>query len=230
MVRISGSKAAMGAAQQIISMMPSHQKYLEGFGGTGAVMRRKLPAPIENIIIEKDGAAAAQLLMTARPGWRIIHGDVFDYARSLLAMPDLVAYFDPPYVLDTRRSDRRIYRHQFTDQDHEKLAAMLSETTVRASILISGYTGLLYAGLYRHWRRQDFTVMTRGGPAIESVWMNYPPPEKFHDTRFIGANFTDRQRIKRKAARWVKRLMSMPAAEREAILERIRLCSTTDQK
>ena len=107
---------------------------------------------------------------------------------------------------------------------------MLSETTVRASILISGYAGLLYAGLYRHWRRQDFTVMTRGGPAIESVWMNYPPPEKFHDTRFIGANFTDRQRIKRKAARWVKRLMSMPAAEREAILERIRLCSTTDQK
>jgi DNA adenine methylase len=220
-VRVPGAKSAMGAAEQLISMMPAHTWYLEGFGGTGAVGRRKLPAA-ENIIIEKDDAAAAELQSTMGPGWRVIHGDVFNYARSLLAVEGTLAYFDPPYVMDTRRSSRAIYRHEFSDVDHRRLHALVTETTVRACIIISGYAGSLYEELFAGWRRREFTVMTRGGPALECAWMNYPEPTEFHDTRFMGSGFTDRQRIKRKAARWVKRLLSMPPGERAAVLEAIR--------
>lgn len=203
-------------------MMPAHLCYLEGFGGTGAIMRRKRPAE-RNIIIERDDRAAAQLRasMIDRPDVEVIEGDIFDYAGSLLAWPAVVAYFDPPYVMDTRRSQREIYRHEFADVDHRRLHAIATAPTVRARILISGYAGSLYEVLYSNWRREQFTVMTRGGPAIESVWCNFPPPADLHDARFVGRNYTDRQRIKRKAKRWADRLMAMPAAERAAVLEHV---------
>lgn len=220
-MRIPGAKSAMGAAEQIISMMPAHRVYLEGFGGTGAIMKRKRPATI-NLIVEKDACAAAQLRATMAAGVEVIEGDVFDYARSKLAVPDLVAYFDPPYVMDTRRSSRAIYRHEFTDVDHRRLWSTVTDSSVRARILISGYAGSLYEGLFKLWRLEQFTVMTRGGPATESVWCNFDPPAELHDARFVGKNYTDRQRIKRKAARWGDRLMAMAAAERAAVLEHIR--------
>jgi site-specific DNA-adenine methylase len=222
----------MGAAEQIISMMPAHRVYLEGFGGTGAVLLRKRPAAV-NVIIETDANAAAQLRVSvkaciamAAANVNIIEGDVFDYAAGLLAMPDLLAYFDPPYVMATRRAARAIYRHEFTDADHERLASTATDSSVRARIMISGYAGSLYEALFKGWRREQFSVMTRGGPAVESVWCNFDPPTVLHDARFVGKNFTDRQRIQRKARRWANRLMSMPPGERAAVLEHIqdRLC------
>lgn len=52
MKRIPGAKSAMGAAEQIISMMPSHLIYVEGFGGSAQptadirarIYRRRSPA------------------------------------------------------------------------------------------------------------------------------------------------------------------------------------------
>src|SRR5271168_4792318 len=101
--RIPGAKSAMGAAEQIISMMPSHRIYFEGFGGTGAVLLRKRPAEM-SLIVEKDVYAAAELRATMKAfgsgyAGQVIEGDVFDYAAGLLAMPDCLAYFDPPYVM-----------------------------------------------------------------------------------------------------------------------------------
>jgi hypothetical protein len=39
-----------------------------------------------------------------------------------------------------------------------------------------------------------------------------------HWARFAGKNFTDRQRIKRKAETWARRYRAMPAPERLAVL------------
>lgn len=69
------------------------------------------------------------------------------------------------------------------------------------------------------WNRVDFLAMTRGGPAIESLWMNYDPPSALHDYSYAGADFRERERIKRKKARWKARLEKLPPIERQAILE-----------
>jgi len=223
-----GAKSAMGAAQQIISQMPPHRIYVEGFGGTGAVIARKAPAKV-NIVIEKSGLAAARMRATMPPSVIIHRMDFFDYAAGtdLFSRADTLVYLDPPYVKATRRSARNIYAHEFTDDDHRRLAALASAPTVRARIIISGYAGSLYEQLFAGWRRHDFQVMTRGGPATESLWMNYAEPSELHDTRFVGAGFTDRQRIKRKAARWVSRLLAMEPKERAAILAQIDLYRPT---
>ncbi len=44
---------------------------------------------------------------------------------------------------------------------------------------------------------------------------------KLHDYAHLGNNFRERERIKRKKARWVKRLKKMPLLERQAILAAI---------
>lgn len=83
----------MGAAEQIISLMPRHRVYLEGFGGTGAVFFKKRPAWM-NVIIEKDGDTAAQLaaamkafeMSRAADGGRFLvrRADIFDYLSMAL--------------------------------------------------------------------------------------------------------------------------------------------------
>ena len=48
--------------------------------------------------------------------------------------------------------------------------------------------------------------------------MNYPEPFELHDYSYLGENFRERERIKRKKDRWRLKLQSMPALERFAIL------------
>ena len=57
--------------------------------------------------------------------------------------------------------------------------------------------------------------------ATEYVWMNYPAPIALHDYTFLGDNFRERERIKRKKQRWVSRLSNMPRLERQALLSAI---------
>ena len=51
----------------------------------------------------------------------------------------------------------------------------------------------------------------------EKVWFNFCP-DRLHWARFAGRNFTDRQRIKRRAANWGRRYEALPVAERLAVL------------
>jgi DNA adenine methylase len=59
--------------------------------------------------------------------------------------------------------------------------------------------------------------MTRGGKAIESVWLSFPESAARHDTRYAGENFRERERIKRKKERWARRFAAMSLAERAAV-------------
>ena len=47
--------------------------------------------------------------------------------------------------------------------------------------------------------------------------MNFPA-DRLHWARYAGRNFTDRQRIKRKAQSWGRRYTALPVAERLAVL------------
>ncbi|WP_203415563.1 hypothetical protein [Candidatus Scalindua japonica] len=48
--------------------------------------------------------------------------------------------------------------------------------------------------------------------------MNYNIPVEVHEYRYLGNNFRERERIKRKTQRWTARLQSMPILERQALL------------
>jgi len=86
-------------------------------------------------------------------------------------------------------------------------------------VMISGYYSDIYAKELAGWRTATFKAQTRGGTtATEWVWMNFPEPLELHDYRYLGSNFRQRERIKRKQNRWRARLLRMNSTERYAML------------
>ena len=69
--------------------------------------------------------------------------------------------------------------------------------------------------------------MTRGGPRTEQIWFNFEI-DKVYWATFAGKDFTDRQRIKRKAQRWGDNYQKLPPGERLAILAAIMEIEATE--
>ena len=65
--------------------------------------------------------------------------------------------------------------------------------------MVSGYPSALYDARLEGWRRLELQVMNQGGVRTEKLWFNFVP-DRVHWASHAGRNFTDRQRIKRKAA------------------------------
>ncbi len=223
-----GGKAGAGVYQTIINLIPPHELYVEPFVGGGAILLKKRPAP--SIVIDADADVVQRWRKLAGRGplaaVTVIHGDALRVLPELaIDKPGTFIYADPPYVRSVRRQPfRPIYRHELTDAQHRDLLSLLV-AMVDARVMVSGYRSKLYDRALAHWRRIDFKAMTRGGPAIESLWINYPPPRELHDYAHLGSNFRERERIKRKTARWSRRLAEMPELERACVRRALELAS-----
>lgn len=213
-----GSKAASGAYQAIISIMPPHEVYIETHLGSGAVFLNKPRAACS--IVNDLNAECLCAIEKAAPGAAMRYQQD---ARDLIANFDYAGsgrtliYVDPPYLPETRTSRAR-YKFEYTVQDHVDLIDVLKR--VPANIIISGYPSSLYDRLLAGWNSLEFQAMTRGGVRTEKVWFNYEIQAAFSPV-YAGLNFTDRQRIKRKAQRWADDYASMPPGEQAAILQAI---------
>ena len=90
-------------------------------------------------------------------------------------------------------------------------------TSLPCPVIVSGYRSSLYEDLLGSWNTVELQAMTRGGVRTEKLWFNYSI-DRVHWASYAGKNFTDRQRIKRKAQRWGKKYQALPKAERVAVL------------
>ena len=219
---IVGSKAAAGVAERIVSELPRHEIYVEAFAGLAAVGRLKAPSTID-VFIEQDLRRAqdlASLLKARGDRAQVICADALKVLVPERIPAAAVLYCDPPYLLETRRSRRRYYQCDWLGlEQHQRFLAWVRALPCR--VLVSHYPCPLYDRALKDWRSIQFTAGTRRGRATESLWMNYPESADRHDTRFTGAGFRERERIKRKARRWARRLISLPLAERAAVLQAV---------
>ncbi len=206
-----GSKAASGAYQAIIALMPPHDTYIETHLGSGAVLQRK-PAAAKSYGIDLDPAIIAQ---STHPDSTLLCTDAVDFLQSFdfTAAGRTLIYADPPYLHSTRGKAR--YRFEYSRQDHLRLLDCLK--ALPASVILSGYPSALYDEHLASWSTKSFQVMTRGGVRTECLWFNYEP-NQCHWASYAGVNFTDRQRIKRKAQRWAEKYRRLSAHERIAVL------------
>jgi DNA adenine methylase len=213
---VTGSKGGAGVAQRIVSLMPPHELYIEAFAGLAAVGRLKRPARCD-VFIERDADRASSLKAMLPATAQVVIGDVMQVVMPEHVPPATVVYCDPPYLKSTRRSRRQYYRHDLlTEAEHERFLEWVCRLACR--VLISGYESALYASRLLGWRVVQFRAQTQGGTAIETVWCNFPEPAELHDVRFVGDGYRQRERIRRKVSRWVRRLERLPLAERAAIL------------
>ena len=212
-----GSKGGAGVAQWIISAMPAHRVYVEPFLGKGVVLKLKKPAAVSIGIDYDAGVIDSYWRRQSQPGLAIIEGDALAMLPLLKVEPDWLVYADPPYLGAARSCQRSYYRRElFTEAAHNALLSLL--TGLQCMVMISGYASSLYERRLAGWTVKTFwTVNRRGKRCQESLWMNFTIPTVLHDSRHVGNNFTDRQRIKRKACRWTKKFLAMADHERQAI-------------
>ena len=209
-----GSKATSGLCQAIIAMMPPHDTYIESHLGGGAIMKRKPPAR-HNIGIDLDPRAIGAFECSYPV--ELINGCAHRFLADYDYQGSELIYSDPPYLRHTRTSARR-YRFDYEEADHIELLDLLK--TLPCRVILSGYPSALYDERLSGWGNLELQVMNQGGVRTEKLWFNFAP-DRVYWPSYAGKNFTDRQRIKRKAANWGRQYRAMPPAERLAVLSAI---------
>ena len=197
----------------IINLMPPHHRYIETHLGGGAVMRHKRPADVQ-IGLEIDGEVIGSYKGSFDSLCTVIQADAIEWLERAEVSQDTLIYVDPPYHPATRRR-ARVYRHDYSERDHERLLTLL--LALPAKVIISGYACPLYEARLRSWNCRSFMAQSHVGRREESLWFNFPAPEHLHDDRYLGRTFREREVIKRRQHRLKERLLNLPVPERIAI-------------
>lgn len=214
-----GGKAGAGVYQQIICSIPPHVMYIETHLGGGAIMRHKRPAS------SSIGLDLSEEVINRKieiPSLQVYKMDAISFLENHFFVGDEFVYCDPPYLPDVLSDSKRLrglYKYKYSKEDHIELLKCILK--LRCKVMISGYDNELYNNLLKGWSTKVFKSMTRGGTRLEKIWMNYPEPIALHDYRYLGDNFRERQRIKRKKERWVNKLSQMPLLEKQALYSAI---------
>jgi site-specific DNA-adenine methylase len=219
-----GGKGAGGVAETIINKMPKHKRYIETHLGGGRVILKKKPA-IENIAIEIDKTVLNNFINnTKRKDIQYYNMGIISFLKLNIELftKDTLVYSDPPYVFSTRKNKKPIYNYEYDDRDHIELLTELNK--LDCFVMISGYNNKIYENILTRpkWLRYDFNAMTRRGIRVESLWCNFDPNNFIkHDYSFMGEDFRERERIRRKAKRWINNLSKLPTDERNYLLFQI---------
>ena len=208
--------------QKIINLIPPHEVFVSPYLGSGAIMRNKRLA-LRNIGGDLDKKAFEVFHSLASPEVRARTELIILPALDLIkefgfqCQKSTFIYLDPPYPFAVRSSKRPLYTHEMGEwEDHITLLKLILQCD--CMVMISSYWSELYADMLQNWNSHSFQVQTRGGStATEWVWMNYPRPERLHDYRYLGNDFTQRQQIKRKKNRNVQKFQNMDPLERAAL-------------
>ena len=211
-MKYPGGKGASGTYQHIINQIPPHEVYIETHLGGGAILRHKRRAAI-NIGIDVD-----PLVIREWQGLKdvnIVHGDAYDFLVTNTFTGDEFIYIDPPYLKSTRKTRRDIYHFEYSESDHIKLLTLINN--LPCNIMISGYWSDLYDQYLSTWRTYSYQVRDQSGSFVtEWLWMNYDEPTKLHDYQYLGQDFREREKIRRKLSRWKERIEQLPELERQA--------------
>lgn len=205
-----GAKGISGHLQQIVSLIPQCDLFIEAMSGS---------AVISNYL--RSSAAA----VVTNDYNRSIQADTHLHYKDLVATYDywrqgkVVFYFDPPYMMETRSYKKPIYKHDWTDKDHHEFLSTVR--AVKSNCMISHYPCPLYDDKLSSWRKHYYKAMTRAGLRTECVYMNFEQPTLLLCCSVVGNNRTHRQQIKRKKDRLLKKILALPQQEQAAIITAI---------
>jgi site-specific DNA-adenine methylase len=194
-----GGKNNSGSYQHIISEIPLHDVYIEPFLGSGAVFRNKIPSRL-SFLLDMDFSIlqgfSSWTGFTMPAGTYCINANALEFLRYYPYTGQEFVYLDPPYLYSSRSKKSPVYSFEMgDDKSHKFLLDIISRLSV--PVAISHYASSLYSSMLQGWRSKNWRSRTRRGVAVEYLFMNYPTPAILADPRYIGSNFTERQRLKR---------------------------------
>lgn len=216
-----GSKRGSGSFQQIVNEIPPIKTMVVGFLGNCPLFEycRDL---VDTYGFEKSEKVIKKYWSVDEPG-HIVNLDILcaegqSYLYAL-AKEGTFFYFDPPYLMSTRKYQAKVYDFEFTDEQHLQFLKLAK--SIPARVAISCYDSILYKNELKGWRKKTWRVGTSRGAATVTLYMNYPVPDSLFTYDFLGVDKTDRQRIKRKLKRIQNKILQLPLLERQAILSTI---------
>ena len=201
--------------QKFINLMPPHDVYIETHLGGGSIIRKKRPAK-RNIAIELNPDVIKKWNETEQFDFELIHNDALSFLSQYKFKGNELLYCDPPYLRATRRSQKKIYKYDYTIEQHIEFLEFIK--SLPCQVMISGYHSDLYESALSDWHVHTFQTTIRQKEATEWIWMNYKPPVELHDYRYLGSDYRERYRLKEKVKRWTKRLEGMPVLEQQALM------------
>lgn len=211
-MKYSGGKGK--CYQRLINLMPKHHTYIEPYLGGGAVLRNKLPAQ-RNIGIDIDPNVISKWETDHQGIAEFINTDAIDFLNTFKFDGQELVYLDPPYLPSTRRRSK-VYRYDYSEQDHIEL--LRTVVTLPAMVMISGYGSNLYDSVLSSWNKVTFQAKTHVDVREECVWLNFEQPKLLHDSRHLGDSFRERQTINRKRTRIHDRITKMSPHERNDLI------------
>lgn len=220
--RYTGNKGSYGSYQNIINEFPVHTDFISGFAGSGSVEKRKKLAPGQNIVFELSGKVIEKFWQNNQYGYTVHFSDFLAWYASQkkeLCGPHRLIFCDPPYLHSTRSSGKDHYEHEWDEQTHKTFLQMASRA--KDNFCICHPKCKLYDKYLQDWRVKQWRVMTHTGPGTETLYMNYAKPRELHQYNYLGDNFTDRQRNKRRRDTLQKRLQQLTPEQRIAELHEL---------
>lgn len=223
-----GGKGGAGVYQTIINQIPPTETFISGCLGNCAVLRNITPAKV-NIGIDINLRVIEMWeRIHKRSDVNLILGSFLDFLKAYRWSGKEFVYVDAPYLIDSRSTPKKMYENEFTEEMHKEMLDTIHWLNIistskknKIRFCISHYRHKIYEHYLKGWRTIDFTAQTRTGTATETIWMNYPTPKKLHDYSFVGNNYRERHRIKKKISRELKKLEELNELERNAIINAI---------
>lgn len=217
-----GGKSGAGVYQQIINRVRPCDTLIIPFAGNCGVTRH-IKRPARVLLNDLDQRVTDAWSSARLDGVEVSHGDGVQFLSRTLQRPDLgrvVVYCDPPYLGASRRNPKAVYRHEMLDESSHRVF-LDTVNLLNVDCLVSCYPHPLYAQQLAHWQRVEFTAQTRRGPATEWLFFNYPPPTVLHDDQYAGANYREREYVRRKEQRWLKKWEDLAPHEQQRLLSMI---------
>ena len=204
-MQYTGGKNFNGVYQTIINLIPPHRTYIETHLGSGAILRLKRKAD-NNIGLDICENTTSRF--PEQDSTQIYTQDAHEFLREYVFAGNEFVYADPPYLISSRKS-KSLYKYEYSNAQHLELLTLLLE--LPCDVMISGYWSELYAEKLDGWSCQTYSTRDRSGATVtEYLWMNYPIPELLHDYQYLGENFRERERIKRKHRRLKDKILGLP--------------------
>lgn len=216
-----GNKNINGVYQSIINLIPECSVFCEAFAGSAQlsyILSSIVPGckyflnDINKSIIDNYAfTSATKFNLDAISFMSYI---VNNYYNSS------VIFLDPPYHHDSRPNNKSLYEYEMSDMDHIALLNYISGSTLKI-ILIHPINCIYDSLIDLGWCYKDIRIRYNNKTSNERIYFNYHIPDKLLTYTFIGDNFTDRQRIKRKIDKLTNKLLLLPVRERNALIAHI---------
>ena len=157
-----GSKDAAGTYQTIINQIPPFTFFYSMFLGNCAVIRNINHKHSAFIGYDLDKKVIDSWLSLGRYNTSLYNRCGIEALKTEIGFDDgcedFFIYIDPPYLLETRKNKRPVYKHEMTKAQHIEMLDYANQ--IKCNIAISHYPCELYDRALKDWRKIEYQSIT----------------------------------------------------------------------